>query len=200
MLGDVVIGAEPDSSAGSTFTLASNTVAGTFASQAAVTGAYQTVIFKGKVFVATKKNDAAGVYRLDAGGWTLVTNSAGKAVSGDTANIDAYILSTFNGALYIGSQNSLGTGGSAAVYVSTSADTTADSFTMINATRGQFDATTGANTDVSDMEIYNGNLYVFAAKANAAGIYRYNGGTNANAFTMINRSIVTGKQIGRAHV
>ena len=189
VLGDVVIGAEPDSSAGSTFTLASNTVAGTFASQAAVTGAYQTVIFKGKVFVATKKNDAAGVYRLDAGGWTLVTNSAGKAVSGDTANIDAYILSTFNGALYIGSQNSLGTGGSAAVYVSTSADTTADSFTMINATRGQFDATTGANTDVSDMEIYNGNLYVFAAKANAAGIYRYNGGTNANAFTMINSAV-----------
>ncbi len=150
-----------------------NSAAGTFGSQTGRDAVTDSVVYKGKLFVAVRETDLAGVYRYDGGTtWTLVTNAVGKAVSADTANIDQYVLTVFNGKLFIGSQTGSSTG---AVYSSTTADTTADSFTLLNATRGTF-AT--ANADgVSDLAVWNGYLYIGTQETNLAEIVRYDGGT-----------------------
>lgn len=180
--GNVLVGGQADA----TSSIASlNSAAGTWGSQTSMTGASSSAVFKGKLFVAVSKNDGAGVYRYDGGTtWTLVTNSAGKAVSTDTANIDGYILSVYNGGLYIGSQTGQGTG-TGALYVSTTADTTADSFTLINTTRGRF-LTTTAHDGISDIEIWNGALYIATQKLNAMEVLKYSGGTGTSVFTLIN--------------
>ncbi len=185
VIGNVVIGAQANNSSA----IASlNSAPGTFGSQTGVLSATSSAVFNGKLFIATHALNAAGVYRYDGGTtWTLVTHAAGQAISADTANISGYVLAVYNGALYIGSQTTTGTG-TAALYESTTADTTADSFTLINTTRGTFNGTAGMNA-VSDIETWNGNLYVATAKPANAAVYRYNGGTGAAVFTAINNAV-----------
>ncbi len=184
--GDVVIGAQADATAhnfASGCNCSLNSAAGTFGSQTAVDKVNDMVVYKGKLFVATAETDTAGVYRYDGGTtWTLVTNAAGKAVSGDNTNIDAYVLGVYNGKLFIGSQTGSSEG---ALYYSTTADTTSDSFTMFNATRGTFQ--TAGQDGVSDITVYMGFLVVATQESNAsaaAEIVRYHGA--ADGWVQIN--------------
>jgi hypothetical protein len=175
--GNVVVAAKADATDAS-FAL-TNSAAGTFGGVASRDAAVASVVFKGKLFVATRETDAAGVYRYDGGStWTLVTNAVGKAVTGDTANIDEYVMTTFKGGLYIGSKTGASTG---AVYFSTTAHTTADSFTMLNATRGTF--ASASQDGVSDFAIYGGNLIIATQEPNLAEIVRYDGGTTFSQIT-----------------
>lgn len=172
--GDVVIGAKADDSGhdfGSGCNCLTNSAAGTFGSETSIDGVSDLVVYKGKLFAATSETNSAGVYRYDGGTtWTLVTNAAGKAVSGDNTNIDAYVLAVFDGKLLIGSQTGADEG---AIYYSTTADTTADSFTLFNATRGTF---ADVNMDgVSDMVNYMGFLTVATMEPNGAQVVRYHG-------------------------
>ena len=172
--GDIVIGAQANDAGhdfGSGCNCLTNSAAGTFGSETSIDGVSDLVVYKGKLFAATSETNSAGVYRYDGGTtWTLVTNSAGKAVSGDNANIDAYVLAVFDGKLLIGSQTGADEG---AIYYSTTADTTADSFTLFNATRGTFK---NANMDgVSDMVNYMGFLTVATQEPDGAQVVRYHG-------------------------
>jgi hypothetical protein len=180
--GSVLIGAQADSTQhtfSSTCACSDNPAAGTFGAQTARDGVASSIVFKGKLFVATKETDGAAVYRYDGGTtWTLVTNAVGKAVTADTANIDAYVMTIFNGKLYIGSQTGATTG---AVYSSATADTTADSFTLLNATRGTFNQV-GA-PGVSDMIVWNSALYIATLNANLSEIVRWDGGTTFSQIT-----------------
>ncbi len=182
--GAILIGAQADATAhnfASGCSCLLNSAAGTFGSETSRDAAVSSVVFKGKLFISTRETDAAGVYRYDGGTtWTLVTNSAGKAVTGDTANIDSFVLTVFNGALYIGSQSTANTGG---LYASTTADTTADSFTLVNATRGSFGMSQTAVDGISDMAVWNGNLIISTQETNAWELGRYDGGTT---FVQIN--------------
>jgi hypothetical protein len=179
--GNIVIGAQADATAhnfasGCNCTL--NSAAGTFGSQTAVDRVNEMVVFNGKLFVATSETDSAGVYRYDGGTtWTLVTNAAGKAVSGDNTNIDAYVLGVWGEKLFIGSQTGSSEG---AVYYSTTADTTTDSFTMLNATRGTF--ASASQDGVSDIIVWNNTLVVATQENDAAEIVRY----ITNAWSQIN--------------
>ncbi|MCB9823024.1 hypothetical protein H6800_02010 [Candidatus Nomurabacteria bacterium] len=176
--GDVVIGAQADATShnfASGCACLINSAAGTLGSQIGRDSISAQVVYKGKLFVSTKETDAAGVYRYDGGTtWTLVTNSTvGKAVTGDTANIDEFTLTVFNGELFIGSKT--GASSTGAVYKSSTADTTADSFTLVNATRGTF--ASASQDGVSDMAVFNGSLYIATIEPNLAEIVRYDGGT-----------------------
>lgn len=156
-----------------------NSAAGTFGGQAGRDAVTASVVYKGKLFVATRETDGAGVYRYDGGNtWTLVTFAAGEAVTADAANIDAYVMTIWNGRLVIGSQTGSTTG---AVYTSTTADTTADSFTLLNATRGTFNQVNAPG--VSDMIVWNGSLYIATQNTNLAEIVRYDGGTTFTQVT-----------------
>jgi hypothetical protein len=180
--GNIMIGAQADTATTGSSTATTNPAAGTFGAQTSIDRARSSVVFKGKLFVATAETDLAGVYRYDGGTtWTLVTNATpGKAVAGDTANIDAFVMTVHGDRLYIGSQTGAATN-TGAVYYSTTADTTADSFTLLNATRGTF---ASANQDgVSDMAVYNGDLIIATQEPNLAEIVRYTGGTT---FSQIN--------------
>jgi hypothetical protein len=185
--GGIVIGAQADSAVTGSATASLNSAAGTFGSQANTDKVQSSVVFNGKLFVATAETDLAGVYRYDGGTtWTLVTNATpGKAVAGDTANIDAFVMTVHGDRLYIGSQTGASTG---AVYYSTTAHTTADSFTLLNATRGTF--ASASQDGVSDMAVYNGDLIIATQEPNLAEIVRYTGGTT---FTQIN--ITDGKTV-----
>jgi low affinity Fe/Cu permease len=175
--GDITIAAQADATAhnyASGCNCSLNSAAGTFGSQTAIDRVNDFVVYKGKLFAATSETDTAGVYRYDGGTtWTLVTNAAGKAVSGDNTNIDAYVLGVHNGRLYIGSQTGASEG---ALYYSTTADTTADSFTMFNATRGTF--ASPSQDGVYDIISFMGYLTVSTMEPDAAEIVRYSGTTD----------------------
>lgn len=191
---NVMLGSRPDSTSSTAFN-ALNQAAGQFGADTNIRGATSSAIYKGKLFVATRKADAAGVYRYDGGGnWTLVTNAVGKVVSGDTANIDGYAMTVWNNQLVIGSQTGP-TGATGAIYTSTNADigtSSTTSWTLVNTTRGRFNTTTGID-GVSDLAVYNGTLHVITDEPNGAEIYRYLGGTGTSVFTKI--SIATAGQI-----
>ena len=161
-----------------------NSSSGTFGAESSVVAATSSAVWRGKLFISTNKPNEAGVYRYDGGTtWTLVTNSTpGKAISGDTANIDQFVMTVYNDKLYIGSQTGVGTN-LGAVYVSSNADTTADGFTLVNATRGTF--TLANNDGISDLVVYKGSLYVGTQEPNLAEVTRYDGGTT---FTQVSNT------------
>ena len=191
---NLLIGAQADATAhnfASGCSCMTNGTAGTFGSDASRDAVVSSVVFKGKLFISTREADLGGVYRYDGGGtWTLVTNAVGKAVAGDTANIDSFVLNVFNGALYIGSQ---GTPNTAGLYSSTTADTTADSFALVNATRGSFGLSQTAIDGVQDLAVWNGNLVLSTTEPNLAEVGRYDGGTT---FVQINAT--DGKLVAEA--
>ncbi len=172
--GNVLINAQADATAhtfGSTCSCSLNSAAGTFGSQTARDAVTASVVYRGKLFVAVKETDAAGIYRYDGGTtWTLVTNAIGKAITGDTANIDQYVMTVFDDTLFIGSQTGANTG---AVYSSTTADTTADSFALAQTTRGTFGSTLTTIDGISDLAVYNGALYVGTQEPNLAEVDRW---------------------------
>ncbi len=188
--GNIVVGAQGDATAhnfASGCGCLTNSAVGTFGSGAADTNrdaVTSSVVYKGKLFISTKETDLAGVYRYDGGTnpWTLVTNAAGKAVSGDTANIDSYTMTVYNGTLYIGSQ---GTASTAGLYSSTTADTGTDVFsaTLVNPARGSFGMSQTVIDGVADIAIWRGTMYVLTQEANVAELGRWDGGTT---FTQIN--------------
>ncbi len=149
-----------------------NSAAGTFGAQTARDKISSIAVYEGKLFVAVAETDAAGIYRWDGGTtWTLVTSSTlGRVISGDATDADAFVMTVFNGELWVGSQNGAATAG---VYRSSTVDTASagDNFTLVNSARGTINAT--AQTGISDMVVYNGNLIVATQKANSAEIARY---------------------------
>ena len=186
--GNVVIGAQADTSSTGSSTTLINSAAGTFGSESNLDSVSDSVVFRGKLFVAVSETDSAAVYRYDGGTtWTKVTNAtSGKAISGDTANIDAFVMTVYNDRLYIGSQ----TGGTtAAIYYSSTADTTADSFTMLNTTRGTFDLSNVPG--ISDMVVFNGVLIFATQNTNLAEIIRWNGGTSYTQITQGDGKVVS---------
>lgn len=179
--GTITIGAQADTASTGTSTSSLNSAAGTFGSQTANDRVTSSIVFRGKLFVAVAKTNAAGVYRYDGGTtWTLVTNTPGKAVTGDATDADAFIMTVYNDKLYIANQTGAATG---AIYSSSTADTTADSFTMVNATRGTSGMSATTITGYTDMEVYNGQLIVATQLANLAEIGRYDGGTTFTQIT-----------------
>ncbi len=193
VVGNVLIGAQPDSpSTGTGFTiLNTGGTPGTFGSVTNATSVMASVVYKGKLFIATRKTDGAAVYRLDSGNtWTMVTNAAGKATSTDASTvIDGYAMSIYNGKLFIGSQTGTGTG-LGAVYMASNVDTannTTANWVMVNSARGTI---VSATTDgISDMAVFNGMLFVATQKTNAMEVDRYNGGTGAATFARVNPTI-----------
>lgn len=189
--GIVTVGAQADSaSTGSAAYSLTNEAAGTYGSGGADTNrdkVASSVVYKGKLFVSTAETNLAGVYRYDGGThpWTLVTSTTlGKALSTDSAaDADAFVMTVFDGKLWIGSQTANAT---AAVYSSTTADTASagDNFTLINSARGTINA--GTQAGIQDMTVYNGNLIVSTQKTDSAEIDRYEGGTT---FTRINATV-----------
>jgi len=184
--GNVTIGTKVDATAhnfASGCNCLTNSAIGTFGSGGADTNrdaVSSAVVYKGKLFISTKEADLAGVYRYDGGTnpWTLVTNVVGKAISTDTANIDAFVLAVFNGALYAGSQTGTGTN-TGALYQSTTAETGTDVFsaTLVNTARGSFGLSQTSVDGVSDIVVFEGNLYIGTQEPNAMEIGRYDGGT-----------------------
>jgi len=187
--GTVTIGAQADSEETGSDTVTTNPAAGTFGAETARDKVASSVVYKGKLFVSTAETNLAGVYRYDGGTtWTLVTSATlGKAVSDDSAaDADAFVMTVFNGALWIGSQTGSATG---ALYYSTTADTasTGDNFTLVNSARGTSGMSQTGINGYTDLVVFNGNLYVATQTANLLEIGRYDGGTGAGAvFTQIN--------------
>jgi len=182
--GSLIIGARQNATE-HTFTSGCNCLdnpaAGTFGNDASRNGVVSSVVYKGKLFVATNETDAGGVYRYDGGTtWTLVTYAVGEAISTDSANIDSYVLAVFDNTLYIGSQ---GTADTAGLYRSTTAHTTANSFTLVNSTRGSFGMGETGIDGISSMTVWNGNLIISTQEANDWELGRYDGGTT---FSQIN--------------
>jgi hypothetical protein len=189
--GNVLLTAQPDAT--SSMALISSSTAGWFGSDMA-SGTSASVIYNGKLFVATKENNLAAVYRYEGGTqWTRVTNAAGKVLSADPVNVDAFSMTAFNGKLYIGTQTGAGAG-VANLYVSSDADTSAGEATWVavNATPGAFISGNTAQDGIGDMAVYNGALYFVTQKANAADVVMYLGGTAQVAslgFMRINNSL-----------
>ncbi len=180
----VMIGAQADATAHSFAAgcnCLTNSLIGTFGATGSTVlsrnAVNASVVYKGKLFVSVKETDLGAIYRYDGGSnpWTLVTNAPGKARSDDTnTTIDSYVMVVFNDTLYIGSQNTTNTG---ALYSSTTAHTTADSFSLVQATRGTFGSGLTTIDGISDLVVYKSRLYLATQEANLAEVDRYDGGT-----------------------
>ncbi|MBI2285409.1 carbohydrate binding domain-containing protein, partial [Candidatus Saccharibacteria bacterium] len=156
--GDIAVLAQTNNtphSFGSTCDCLVNTTAGTFGAETLRDAAFSGAVYNGKLYVATKETDASAIYRYDGDkAFTKVTDAAGKIIAGDTANIDASVLTVYNGKLYAGTQTGSASG-TAAVY---SYDGT--TWTLLLATRGTFGAET-ARAGVSALRVVNGRLYAY---------------------------------------
>lgn len=159
--------------------------AGTLGADSGIRGATASAVFKGKLFVASRKANAAGVYRYDGGGlWTLVTAAAGKVLSGDGTIVSGYAMTVWNNQLVIGTQTTPANG-LAGIYTSSNADTgtaATTTWTLLNTTQGRFNTTTAID-GVSDLAVFNGVLYLITDEPKNAEIYRYLGGTGTSVFT-----------------
>lgn len=199
--GNVLIGAKADSTPArgpSSFTSANtSSTAGNFNGDTGRDGAFSSAEFNGKLYVATKENDASSIYRYDgANVWAKVTDAAGKIIAADTANIDYSYLSVFNGKLYAATYNNLGTACTTAATCSAVYSYDGTTWTLVNGTKGTYGAT-ALTLGVTDMQVCNNHLYVATtgtATVNTAVIYRYDGGTTFTSITFAaGKFIVTGE-------
>jgi len=144
-----------------------NSTLGSFGASSNIDDVTSTAVVNGQLYIATGEADGAEIYRYNGGtSFTKISDStAGKIVSGDTANIDAVKLVNFAGNLYAASTTGSGT---AAVYVYDGA-----SWTKLNGTSGTFGATSAID-QVDAMTVYNGALVVSTSKTagSNAEIYR----------------------------
>lgn len=176
--GNIMIGAQADVTShafASVCACLTNSAAGTFGAETAIDRATSTAMFNGKMYVSTSETDNAAIYRYDGGTtYTKVTDTTpGKVVTADLDNIDAFVLTVFNGKLYAGSQTGLNVG---ALYEYNGA-----TWAQVNAVAGTFGTQTLVD-GISDLQVWNGQLYVATQETNAAMIYRYDG---ASTFTSI---------------
>jgi hypothetical protein len=180
--GDLTVGNKPASTPhtfASTCNCMLNETAGTFGAQSSVDGAFSSAVYNGKLYVATRETDNAGVYRYDGDAWTLVTDSTvGKIVTGDTDNIDAIVLSVYNGKLYAGTQTANNTG---AIY---SYNGTA--WTLAQTTTGTFGAQTNVD-GVNSLAVSGGRIYAFTQETDLATVYRFDG--NNATWTLIGGAV-----------
>ncbi|MBI2008846.1 hypothetical protein HYS84_00355 [Candidatus Saccharibacteria bacterium] len=161
---------------GTTWTKVSQATAGTIASggTALIDRVHGMTVHNGSLYINTQKTNAAEVYRYDGGTtWTKVSQAtAGTIASGGTASINsAHTAAVHNGSLYIGTQKT----GAAEVYRYDGGTT----WTKVSqATAGTIASGGTASIDqIHGMAVHNGSLYVGTEKANAAEVYRYDGGT-----------------------
>ncbi|KXK07707.1 MAG: hypothetical protein UZ21_OP11001000929 [Microgenomates bacterium OLB22] len=186
--GNVLVDAQSDATAhnfASGCNCSMNSAAGTFGSETSRDSVTDSVVYKGKLFVAVKETDLAGIYRWDGGTtWQLVTNTPGKVNSGDTANIDSFTMTVLNDKLVIGTQ---GTGTEAAIFYSTDADTgSTPTWTQVNTTKGSFGMSRTGISSVGDLAVLNNVLYMTNLGNNTMEFGRWNGSTGAAVFTQIN--------------
>lgn len=186
VMGNVLLGQVPNSTAATTTLIGT---AGTFGGDTA-SGTSASIIYNGKLFVATAKANAAAVYRLDGATWTRVTNAAGKVLVGDSAVVDGFVMSVLNGKLFIGTQTGAGSN-AALIYVSSDAHTSAGqaTWTAVNSTAGTFVQT--AVDGIGDFTVFNGSLYFSTQEPNLADVYLYLGGTGvtgAGGFVRVNNA------------
>ncbi len=134
----------------------------------------------GQLYVATKKNNAAEVYRYEGGEgaavFTKISDStAGKVIGSDSAEIDSLQLINYANRLYAASQTGIdaATGHAALYYFD------GGSWSMVNGTRGTFQSTASID-GVTAMTVYNGALILGTGSAQTAAgsrdkaeIYRY---------------------------
>ncbi|MDB5182331.1 MAG: hypothetical protein JWO47_115 [Candidatus Saccharibacteria bacterium] len=176
--GNLVVGGQADVSPAAVTLVGT---AGTFGSDTSVAGAFSSAVYNGKLYISTKKTDGSAIYRGDGKTWSKVTDStSGKIISGDTANIDASVLSVYNGKLYAGTQTGTTTG---AVYAY---DGT--TWTLQLATRGTFGSDASVE-GVSSMAVYGTKFYLVTRGTDNAGIYRYDGSTT---WTRLNTTLGKG--------
>lgn len=183
--GNIVIGNKPDST-DSSYTFDSP-AAGQLGADSSITGVVSSAIYKGKLFVSSNKANAAGIYRYDGGTtWTLVTAAVGKVLSAESATVDSYAISVFNGKLIIGTRTGSASG-LAGIYTSEDAHDTAmtTTWTLVNTTLGQFVSGTTGRDGVDDIAVYNGFLYILTQEVNGTEVLRYAGGTGASVFVKI---------------
>jgi hypothetical protein len=164
-----------------------NSAAGTFGSDTSVDAAFSSVVYNGKVYVGTKETDNAAVYRYDGGTtWTRVSDSTpGKIITGDTDNVDAIVMTVYNGKIYAGTQTANNTG---AIY---SYD--GSSWSLVQTTRGTFGTSNvEINVDgVSSLTVWNGRVYAFTQETDNAAVYRYDG----NSATWVDITSIGGKLV-----
>ncbi|MBI4033389.1 carbohydrate binding domain-containing protein [Candidatus Saccharibacteria bacterium] len=178
--GDIAVLAQTNNTPhtfGSTCACLVNATAGTFGSETLRNGAFSSAVYNGKLYVSTKETDASAIYRYDGDrAFTKVTDAAGKIIAGDTANIDASVLTVYNGKLYAGTQTGSASGaGAVYAYDGTT-------WTLLLATRGTFGAET-ARDGVSAIQVANGRLFIYTQEPDGASIYAYEGSTTWTRYT-----------------
>lgn len=188
---DLKIGSKTDSTS-HTFTntcaciINTSSTAGSIGGDSSIDSIFSSAVYNGKLYVATKKSNAAAIYRYDGGtNWTQVSYSTdGRILSGDATDIDSIVLTVWDGYLIAGSQTGANTG---AIY-----RYNGSTWAMMNIGRGVFNAETNVD-GVSDMVVWNSKLYFVTQEANASGLYRYDGG-----FTPIRLNTTLGKGLAEA--
>lgn len=165
-----------------------NSSHGSFGSTTNIDDVESVAVVGGQVYIGTGETDGAEVYRYNGGSsFTKISDAtAGKVVTGDTADIDSIKLVNFQGRLYAGSKT--GSAGTSAVYVYDGS-----SWAKVNGTSGAF----GTNTlidNVDAMTVYNGALIVSTSKNSGSNgeIYRLSaptGGAVGGSFVKISYGI-----------
>src|SRR5690606_11780911 len=120
-------------------------------------------VWNGTLFAGTTEGNGAEVYRYNGGtSWTKVTQaSSGQIASGGSTNIDsAYSMAIYDNSLYLGTG---GSGGDRAQLYRYDGGTT---WTLLNATAGQFTSDTSSINYVKSLATYNGALYLGTQKNN----------------------------------
>jgi hypothetical protein len=170
-----------------------NSASGTFVATNG-DGITDMIVHQGQLIFVVAEPNLADVLRYRGGTasttgqhFERITAAQGKLVTGDTADMDDARLAVYGGRLYAGAIT-----GAATARVEYWDGTV--TWVLVNTTRGTFESNDSAQwSDVTAMNVYNGNLYIAVATSTFAGrtrIYRMNGGFSqpaaASPFTNIN--------------
>jgi hypothetical protein len=150
-----------------------------------VDGVKTSVVYNGSLYIGTSEADKAEVCRYDGGTTFTRMNSAAGTFGSATSTDTVGAMTVYNGYLYIGT-----TGGGAGADANKASMYRWDgstTFTLVNTTQGTFD-TNGAPTidALTSMVVYRGSLYIGISEANKAQVQKYNGGTGASVFSILN--------------
>ncbi len=167
-----------------------NTTLGTFNNTFSTTvdGVSSMAVNNGNLYIATREPNTMDIFLYKGGTGASVfqrmNNSAnGKFIAADAAIYDGAALVSWNDELCGGGQTS---GGTTGVYCYNGS-----TFVQLNNAGGTLNG--NAESYISTMTVYNGNLYLATYKNNGANIYVYLGGTGSyggvtNAFRQINNA------------
>ncbi|MEI6327447.1 MAG: hypothetical protein WCO78_05015, partial [Candidatus Roizmanbacteria bacterium] len=141
---------------------------GNFGAETVTSNIDSMACWNGNLYISTSKTagNSASIYYYRAtsapisavpANWTRINVTPGKMQNADTALIDSFILETYNGRLYAGSQTAAGE--DAGALFEYGGIPLADWTLMTTGARGVFGAKTGVNA-ISTLQEFNRTLYV----------------------------------------